>query len=61
MGGTDGPSETTNSYMGPPMYHGTLGVSGALQIIDQSECICRRLEYDQYPELHVYVICQRRE
>jgi SAM-dependent methyltransferase len=61
MGGTDGPSETTNDYMGPPMYHGTLGIPRTLQIIDQSECICRHLEYDQYPELHVYVICQRRE
>lgn len=61
MGGTEAASETTNDYMGPPMYHGTLGIPRTLQLIDQSECICRHLEYDQYPELHVYVICQRRE
>lgn len=59
IGGTEGPSETTNSYMGPPMYHGTLGIPRTLEIITRAGSICRHLEYDQYPELHVHIICQR--
>jgi 2-polyprenyl-3-methyl-5-hydroxy-6-metoxy-1,4-benzoquinol methylase len=59
LGGTDTPHETTNSYMGPPMYHSTLGIPRTLQVIAQAGSACRHLEYDQYPEPHVYIICQR--
>lgn len=59
VGGTEGPGEITNSYMGPPMYHSTLGISRTLEAIAQAGSVCRHLEYDQYPELHVYIICQR--
>lgn len=60
MGGTEGPSETTNAYMGPRMYHGTIGIPRTLELIVETDSICRHLEYDQYPELHVYIICQRK-
>lgn len=60
VGGTEGPSETTNSQMGPPMYHGTLGIPRTLELIAEAGSVCRHLEYDQYPELHVYIICQRK-
>ena len=59
FGGIDEPSETTNSYMGPPMYHSTLGIPRTLEVIAQAAAVCRHLEYDQQPEPHVYVICQR--
>ncbi|MGA0588891.1 class I SAM-dependent methyltransferase [Dyella sp. KRB-257] len=59
VGGTDGPDEHTNSYMGPPMYHSTLGIPRTLEVIAQAGSVCRHLEYDQYPEGHVYIICQR--
>jgi hypothetical protein len=59
VGGTEGPDETTNSYMGPPMYHSTLGIPRTLEVVAQAGSVCRHLEYDQYPELHVYIICQR--
>jgi len=59
MGGTDVAAETVNSFMGPKMYHSTIGIPRALEIIASAGVICRHLEYDQYPELHVYVIGQR--
>ncbi|MBN9518217.1 GNAT family N-acetyltransferase [bacterium] len=58
-GGTDAPDEKQNSYMGPPMYHATLGVPKTLGVLADSGCICRHLEYDQYPEAHVYLIAQK--
>lgn len=59
LGGSDEPSEITNSYMGPPMYHATLGIPRTLQVIAESGAVCRHLEYDQHPQPHVYIICQR--
>jgi SAM-dependent methyltransferase len=58
-GGTDAPSEKQDSCMGPPMYHATLGIPKALQVLAEAGCVCRHLEYDQYPELHVYIIAQK--
>ncbi|HMP57746.1 MAG TPA: class I SAM-dependent methyltransferase [Gemmatales bacterium] len=58
-GGTDAPHEKQDSCMGPPMYHATLGVPKTLQVLAEGGCVCRHLEYDQYPELHVYVIAQK--
>lgn len=58
-GGTDAPTETRDSCMGPPMYHARLGVPKTLQILAEADCVCRHLEYDQHPELHVFVIAQR--
>jgi RimJ/RimL family protein N-acetyltransferase/ubiquinone/menaquinone biosynthesis C-methylase UbiE len=60
-GGTDAPSEKQNEVMGPPMYHATLGIPRTLQVLADSGCVCRHLEYDQYPELHVSLIAQKRE
>lgn len=58
-GGTDAPSEKQDSFMGPPMYHATLGLPMALQVLAEAGCTCRHLEYDQHPELHVYIIAQK--
>jgi len=60
-GGTDGPSEKQDSCMGPPMYHTTLGIPKTLQVLAEAGCVCRHLEYDQHPELHVYVVAQQLE
>lgn len=60
-GGTDGPDERRNSYMGPPMYHATLGIPKTLQVLSEAGCVCRHLEYDQHPEAHVYLIAQKLE
>jgi SAM-dependent methyltransferase len=58
-GGTDVPGEKQDSCMGPPMYYAVLGIPRTLQVLADSGCTCRHLEYDQYPELHVYIIAQK--
>jgi len=58
-GGVDSPSETRDSAMGPPMYHSAPGIPRILEWIAQSGCVCRHLEYDQFPELHMYIIVQK--
>jgi SAM-dependent methyltransferase len=57
-GGVDQPGDTTNPCEGQPMYHAALGIPKLLDVISQQGCICRHLEYDQHPELHVYLIVQ---
>ena len=59
MGGTDQPGEVRDAHMGPPMYTGTLGIPKTLALLTQYGCICRHLEYDQYPQLHLYIIAQK--
>ncbi len=61
MGGTDQQGEKQDSVMGPPMYHATLGIPKILQLLANASCICRHLEYDQYPESHLYLIAQKSE
>ena len=58
-GGVDHPTETQDSAMGPRMYHSAPGIPTIVNIISSSGCICRHLEYDQYPERHVYMIAQK--
>jgi SAM-dependent methyltransferase len=58
-GGTDAPSEKQDSCMGPPMYYAVLGIPKTLQVLAESGCTCRHLEYDQHPEAHVYLIAQK--
>jgi hypothetical protein len=58
-GGLDAPSEKVDSAMGPQMYYSVLGIPNLLKLMSDAGCICRHLEYDQYPELHLYVIAQR--
>jgi SAM-dependent methyltransferase len=60
-GGVDQPGEVTNPCMGQPLYHAALGISKLLEIVSGCGCICRHLEYDQHPELHLYLIVQRAE
>ena len=60
-GGTDAPSEKQDSCMGPPMYHATLGIPRTLRVLAEAGCVCRHFEYDQHPELHVYLIAQKVE
>jgi len=59
LGGTDQPDEVRDAHMGPPMYTATLGIPGTLAALAQHGCVCRHLEYDQYPQPHVYVIAQK--
>lgn len=58
-GGLDAPSEKVDSAMGVPVYYSVLGIPNTLKLIDACGCVCRHLEYDQYPESHLYVIVQK--
>jgi SAM-dependent methyltransferase len=58
-GGLDGPAEKVDSAMGPQMYYSVLGIPDTLKLISETGCVCRHLEYDQYPESHLYVIAQK--
>lgn len=58
-GGVDEAAEHKDNAMGPEVYYSSLGVSGFLRVIADSGCLLRHLEYDQYPESHLYVIVQK--
>lgn len=59
FGGTEEQGAHTDDYMGPEVYYSTLGTNGFLKLFIELGCICRHLEYDQYPELHTYLIVQK--
>lgn len=58
-GGLDGPEEKRDSSMGPPVYYSVPGISKTLQTIAEVGCVCRHLEYDQWPEKHLFLIAQK--
>ncbi len=60
-GGLDEPSEKSDSSMGPPVHYSVLGIPMTLQLLSEFGCICRHLEFDQYPEKHLYIIAQKTE
>jgi hypothetical protein len=59
MGGLEEPGEKVDSCMGPPVYYSSLGIPKTLELLTQCKCVCRHLEFDQYPEQHLYVIAQK--
>jgi 2-polyprenyl-3-methyl-5-hydroxy-6-metoxy-1,4-benzoquinol methylase len=58
-GGVDQPAEMVDSFMGPEMYYSSPGLRRTLEVIFEAGGVCRHLEYDQFPEPHVYIIVQR--
>jgi 2-polyprenyl-3-methyl-5-hydroxy-6-metoxy-1,4-benzoquinol methylase len=58
-GGLDAASEKTDAEMGPKMYYSVLGIPRTLELLSECGCACRHLEYDQYPQSHVYIVAQR--
>lgn len=59
FGGIDEPNAHSNAAMGPELSYSTLGIPKTLELLTSCGCLCRHLEYDQYPEAHVYVIVQK--
>ena len=59
FGGTDEHGDHKDVFMGPEVYYSTLGINGFLKLFIGLGCICRHFEYDQYPELHTYLIVQK--
>ncbi|RCJ20014.1 methyltransferase type 11 [Nostoc sp. ATCC 43529] len=58
-GGGHTNGEISGSFQGQNFDYSTLGVDAFLQILTEHHCTCRHLEYDQYPENHVYIIAQK--
>jgi 2-polyprenyl-3-methyl-5-hydroxy-6-metoxy-1,4-benzoquinol methylase len=58
-GAVDGPGDVRDAHMGVPMYTAALGIPKTLEVLAASGCACRHLEYDQFPQLHLYVIAQK--
>ena len=58
-GGLDEAGEHVDAAMGTPVYYGTLGIPGLLDVIRQAGCVCRHLEFDQYPEKHLFLVVER--
>jgi SAM-dependent methyltransferase len=58
-GGGHTNSEVSGSFQGQDFEYSTLGIDAFLRILMQHHCTCRHLEYDQYPENHVYIIAQK--
>ena len=58
-GGLDQAGEHVDATMGPEVYYATLGIPGLLALIDEAGCVCRHLEFDQYPEKHLFMVVQQ--
>lgn len=58
-GGGSTSGEISGSFQGQDFEYSTLGVDAFLRILTEQHCTCRHLEYDQYPENHVYIIAQK--
>jgi SAM-dependent methyltransferase len=51
--------EVSGTFQGQDFEYSTLGVNAFLKILTEHHCTCLHLEYDQYPENHVYIIAQK--
>lgn len=59
--GLDEAGEKSDSGdMGVLLAYGVPGIPRILELLPKFGCVCRHLEYDQYPEMHLYVIAQKR-
>lgn len=58
-GGTEEEGFITDDAMGPEVYYSSLGVHGFLNLFAELGGVCRHLEFDQHPELHLYFIVQK--
>ncbi|CAM3033325.1 class I SAM-dependent DNA methyltransferase [Vibrio rarus] len=59
FGGTKEPDAHTNQIMGPEVYYASLGINGIIKLMMDLGCIIRHVEYDQYPEMHTYMIVEK--
>lgn len=60
FGATEDAGEHRDSNMGPEVYYSSLGVNGFLELLLSMDVFFRHLEYDQHPELHAYLIVQKK-
>ena len=58
-GAVDSPSEHTDTYLSQKLFYGVLGIPDLLKHLQDCGLILRHLEYDQFPEKHLYLIVQK--
>ena len=58
-GGGSRPGEISGGFQGEAFEYSTLGVDAFLRLVAEAGCSCKHVEYDQFPENHVYIIAQR--
>lgn len=59
FGGTYEEGSHTDDFMGPEVYYSSLGTNGFINLFIEQGCMVRHLEFDQYPELHTYLIVEK--
>ena len=59
FGGTQEETTHVDNFMGPQVYYSSLGVTGFLKLFLSLDCICRHLEFEEYPGTHAYLIVQK--
>ncbi len=57
--GGGGPGEISGSFEGENFDYSTLGVNEFLRLLRECGCECLHVEYDQFPEGHVYIIARK--
>jgi len=58
-GGDMGAYEISGGFHGQLFDYSTLGVNEFLRLLSECGCVCKHVEYDQFPENHVYIIAQK--
>lgn len=53
-------SEIRGTFQGQEFGYSSLGVETFVHILAEAGCLCRHVEYDQYPEKHVVVIAEKK-
>ncbi len=59
FGGVEKAGAHTDDFMGPEVYYSSLGTNGFLALFIELGCTIRHLEFDQYPEVHTYLIVEK--
>ncbi|MGF1720577.1 class I SAM-dependent methyltransferase [Vibrio kyushuensis] len=59
FGGVNEEGSHTDDFMGPEVYYSSLGTHGFLKLFMDLGCIIKHLEFDQYPEVHTYLIVEK--
>lgn len=55
----DDHGEHESNWHNDNFYYSSIGINGNIKILMESNCECRHLELDQYPEKHVFIIAEK--
>ncbi|MDO6612159.1 MULTISPECIES: class I SAM-dependent methyltransferase [unclassified Shewanella] len=61
FGGVEKEGCHTDNNMGPTVYYSSLGTNGFLSLLIELGCTIKHVEFDQYPEVHTYLIVEKTE